>query len=181
MANAAYAKRMDQTQFIAPDIKPRTAGGLHFDAVLHPHHALGRRGFVLLMSVMSLFCFFTGMAFFVIGPWPVAGLLMLDLLAIYFAYGLNFRMGRIYETVQLDDTALLIRRHMPDGRILCWNFQPYWAQVELIKKTPSQPLLAVRSHGKYLVFGDFLSVGERHEFADALRQALARQRNQRFA
>lgn len=174
---------MEQTA-IATGISPRTLGGLHFDAVLHPRQALGRRGFVLLMSLLTLLGFFAGMGFYVSGAWPAIGFLSLDTALIFLAFHFNFGnsgAGRVYETVQLDDSALLIRRYLPDGRILCWNFQPYWAQVELIAKTPNAPLLAVRSHGKYLVFGNFLTAGERHEFADALRQALARQRDQRFA
>lgn len=110
---------------IAPGTEPRTAGGLHFDAVLHPRHALGRRGFVLLMSMLSLLGFFAGMGFYISGAWPAIGFLSLDMALIFMAFHFNFRAGRIYETVQLDDSALLIRRYLPDGRILCWNFQPY--------------------------------------------------------
>ena len=76
---------------------------------------------------------------------------------------------------------LLIRRFLPDGRILSWNLQAYWAQVELIARNPGAPLLAVRSHGKYLVFGKFLTAEERQEFAAALRQALARNRTHLYA
>lgn len=159
----------------------RTAGGLHFDAVLYPHRSLGPRGFMTLMTCLTVFSFVAGLSFYLMGAWPVLGFFGLDVVLIYLAFRINFRSGRIYETVQLDDACLLIRRFLPDGRILSWNLQAYWAQIELIAATPSAPLLAVRSHGKYLVFGNFLTAEERKEFATALRKALARNRTHLYA
>ncbi|MDO9460510.1 MAG: DUF2244 domain-containing protein [Alphaproteobacteria bacterium] len=181
---------MSNPDYTVPEIKPeisadsaagRTAGGLHFDAVLYPHRSLGPRGFMTVMTCLTVFSFVAGLSFYLIGAWPVLGFFGLDVLLIYVAFRINFRAGRVYETVQLDDASLLIRRFLPDGRILSWNLQAYWAQVEMIASTPSAPLLAVRSHGKYLVFGKFLTAEERHEFASALRQALARNRTHRYA
>jgi uncharacterized membrane protein len=174
----------------APELTPeitadsaagRTAGGLHFDAVLYPHRSMGPRGFMTVMTCLIIFSFVAGLSFYLMGAWPVLGFFGLDIILLYLAFRVNFRSGRVYETVQLDDASLLIRRFLPDGRILSWNLQAYWAQVELIATTPSAPQLAVRSHGKYLVFGKFLSPQERYDFAAALRQALARNRTHRYA
>jgi len=159
----------------------RTAGGLQFDAVLYPNRALGPAGFLLVMAGVSGLSFFAGAMAWLAGAWPVMGFFGLDVLLIYIAFRINFRAGRIYETVQLDDASLLIRRFLPDGRILSWNFQSYWAKVELIERAQNLPLLAVRSHGKYLVFGNFLTGEERAAFAAALRQALSRQRSMVYA
>ncbi len=177
---------MSEQDHISPEIAfdseaGRTAGGLHFDAVLYPHRSLGPRAFMAVMGGISAFSFAAGLAFYLIGAWPVVGFLGLDVALIYIAFRANFKSGQVYETVQLDDACLLIRRYLPDGRILSWNLQAYWAQVELIAAAPSAPLLAVRSHGKYLVFGKFLTVEERQAFAGALRQALLRNRSQRYA
>jgi uncharacterized membrane protein len=181
---------MTTTDYTSSEISPeisvdsaagRTAGGLRFDAVLYPHRSLDPRGFMTVMACITVLSFIAGLTFFVLGAWPVLGFFGLDLVLIYAAFRANFRAARIYETVQLDDACLLIRRFLPDGRILSWNLQAYWAQVELITTAPSAPLLAVRSHGKYLVFGTFLTAEERLEFAAALRKALARNRTPQFA
>lgn len=134
-----------------------------------------------VMVFITVLSFIAGLTFFILGAWPVLGFFGLDVALIYAAFRANFRAGRIYETVQLDDACLLIRRFLPDGRILSWNLQAYWAQVELITTAPYAPQLAVRSHGKYLVFGSFLTAEERLEFATALRKALARNRTPQFA
>ncbi len=145
---------------------------LYFDAVLHPHASLGRRGFLALMLFVSIVSLTVGLAFFLMGAWPVIGFFGLDVLLIYIAFRVSFRRARLYETVKLSDSELAIRRHLPNGRIVKWTFQPYWARVELIGKAIGGPLLAIRSHGKYLVFGNFLTTDERSEFAGALREAL---------
>ena len=46
-----------------------------FSAVLLPHRSLGRKGFVILMSVISGASFLTGLAFYLRGAWPVMGFL----------------------------------------------------------------------------------------------------------
>ncbi len=145
---------------------------LYFDAVLHPHASLGRRGFLALMLFVSGVSFTAGLAFFLMGAWPVVGFFGLDVLLIYIAFRVSFRRARLYETVELSDSELAIRRHLPNGQVVKWTFQPYWARVELIGKAIGGPLLAIRSHGKYLVFGSFLTADERSDFADALREAL---------
>ena len=145
---------------------------LYFDAVLHPHASLGRRGFLALMLFVSAVSFTAGLAFFLMGAWPVVGFFGLDVLLIYIAFRVSFRRARLYETVSLSDSELAIHRHLPNGQVVKWTFQPYWARVELLGKAIGGPLLAVRSHGKYLIFGRFLTTDERSEFARALGEAL---------
>ena len=55
----------------------------HFRAVLLPHRSLGRKGFVVLMSVVSVVSFVTGLGFYLLGAWPVMGFFGLDVLLIY--------------------------------------------------------------------------------------------------
>lgn len=152
---------------------------LHFNAVLHPHRSLSPRGFLLLMLFVSTVSFTAGGAFFLMGAWPVFGFFGLDVLLIYIAFRVSFRRARLYETVQLSDSELSVRRYLPNGRVLKWSFQPYWAKVELIGKAINGPFLAIRSHGKYLIFGSFLTPEEREDFAGALRGALSRHRDLR--
>ncbi len=144
----------------------------HFSAVLLPHRSLGRKGFLLLMAVVSGLSFFTGVIFYLKGAWPVMGFLGLDVLLIYFAFRLNYRAGRLYETVELTDSELRVTRVFPSGRALSWTFNPYWVQLELEESETTANTLSVRSHGRVLLFGNFLSNDEKRGFADALGEAL---------
>ena len=88
----------------------------HFSAVLLPHRSLGRKGFVILMSVISGLSFLTGLAFYLRGAWPVMGFFGLDVLLIYGAFRMNYRAALLYETVELTERELKVTRVHPRGR-----------------------------------------------------------------
>ncbi len=147
---------------------------LLFDAVLHPNRSLNRGGFLILMALFGGFCAVTGMMFLIAGAWPVAGFLGLDVLLLYIAFRLNYRDGRLVETLRLTPSNLLVRRVTPGGAVQSWNFQPYWLQVELERPTAHDSRLMLGSHGRRLTVGTFLTSAERVELAAALRDALRR-------
>ena len=84
-----------------------------FRAVLYPHRSLGPTGFLILMSAIGGVSFVTGMAFLLKGAWPVFGFFGLDVALIYAAFKLNYRSGRLYETVELTPEALTVTRVHP--------------------------------------------------------------------
>lgn len=143
-----------------------------FSAVLTPHRSLGPKGFVILMTAIGLVSFLAGFAFFLLGAWPVVGFFGLDALLIYAAFKLNYRAGRLYETVDLTDDALTITRVQPSGRVESWTFNPYWVRLTLNGAPGRRHELTLSSHGKKLVIGAFLSDDEKKDFADALHDAL---------
>lgn len=127
------------------------------------------------MAAVALVSFVAGLAFLLRGAWPVFGFFGLDVLLVYVAFRLNYRAGRLVETVRLADDVLTVRRVAPGGRAASWTFQPYWLRVRLGAEGEGSPL-TLTSHGRSLVIGSFLSPGERRDFAAALEDALARWR-----
>ncbi len=144
-----------------------------FDAVLTPHRSLTPVGFGVLMSALAAISFTAGMFFVLHGAWPVFGFFGLDVGLVYLAFKLNYRSGRVAETIRLDEKALTIARRYPGGQIKSWSFEPYWVQILMRGPSNRDPVLTIRSHGKDLVIGSFLTVPERHEVAEALQAALA--------
>ena len=144
----------------------------HFSAVLLPHRSLGRKGFIILMGVISGASFLTGLAFYLRGAWPVMGFFGLDVLLIYGAFRLNYRAALLYETVELTDRELTVTRVHPSGRTQRWTFNPYWVQLQLEESETTSNTLSIRSHGRILPLGRFLSDDEKRGFADALGAAL---------
>lgn len=147
-----------------------------FDAVLHPHRSLGPRGFMLLMGAFGVLSFISGVVFVSIGAWPVFGFFGLDVLLVYIAFKASYKSGRLTETVRLTDSALEVREIDPTGRERSWSFQPYWLRVEMDDPPEHHSQLTLRSHGRGLVIGTFLAPEERLDLANALRDALDRQR-----
>lgn len=143
-----------------------------FSAVLTPHRSLSPKGFVILMTAVGVVSFTAGFAFVLMGAWPVVGFFGLDVLLIYVAFRLNYRSGRLYETVDLTKDALTIRRVRPSGRVESWSFNPYWVRLTVARRPGQTAQLALSSHGDTLVFGVFLTDGEKEDFADALQSAL---------
>lgn len=161
---------------IAPEAAPAPAGPVLFDALLTPHRSLSPRGFVVLMTVICGVSFVAGLAFFMLGAWPIPGFLGLDVLLIYLAFKVNYRRGRMYETLRLTHDDLTVERVDPRGRRRAWRFQPIWLQVLIDEPPHSDSPLVLRSHGRSLAVGSFLAPQERADLARALRDALTRAR-----
>ena len=102
-----------------------------FHAVLRPHRSLGPRGFLILMLALGAVSFVTGVVFVVAGAWPVLGFFGLDVALVYLAFKLNYRSGRLYETVDLTPAQLTVTRVHPSGRREQFQCNPYWARVRL--------------------------------------------------
>ena len=147
-----------------------------FDAVLSPHRSLSPRGFLALMLAIGGVSFAAGMVFFLVGAWPVVGFLGVDVLLIYLAFKLSYRSARGYESLHLTREGLTVRSVDPRGRERCWRFQPAWLQVEMDDPPRHESRLELRSHGRTLAIGGFLTPGERLDLARALREALERAR-----
>ena len=128
------------------------------------------------MVVICALAFAAGLGFFLVGAWPIVGFLGLDVLLIYVAFRINYRHGRMSETLILRTSELLVERTNHWGETQTWRFQPYWLQVMMDDPPRTTSQLTLRSHGKQLVIGSFLTPQERLEVADALRTALLRSR-----
>lgn len=150
-----------------------------FNAILTPHRSLSPFGFLVLMSLISLVSFVVGMYFLLLGAWPILGFFGLDVLLIYFAFRLNYRDGREYETIELSPANLKLTRVDKRGSQQSYEFNPYWVKVGLTEEYDGRTIMWLASHGRELVFGRFLSDDERREFVEALRGALTTAREAR--
>jgi len=145
--------------------------------ILHPHRSLTARGFMLLMVFIGLVSFAVGMAFLLMGAWPVFGFFGLDVALIYLAFRLNFRSGRLYETVDVSPEQLVLTRVHPAGRREVFDFNTYWVRLKLSQDRPDgRTSLRLSSQGREVLFGQFLTDDERGELADALGGALLQAR-----
>jgi uncharacterized membrane protein len=159
------------TEKIPPAQEPRVSR-----FVLRPHRSLGPKGFVILMSILAFISFIAGCAFLAIGAWPVFGFFGLDVLLVYVAFRLNYRSGRLYETVEVTPDEFTITRVHPSGKTERFACNSYWARVRLAEGRDGRTDLRLHLQGKELSFGRFLTDDERHDFARALNGALLQAR-----
>jgi len=151
-----------------------------FRAILHPHRSLGPRGFLVLMLAIGSVSFVTGMVFLAMGAWPVFGFFGLDVALVYIAFKLNYRSGRLYETVELTPEALTVTRVHPSGKRESFDFNPYWVRVFVAEGPQGRTDLRLATHGNEFSFGRFLTDDERRDFSNALSGALIEARGARF-
>lgn len=144
-----------------------------FRVVLTAHRSLGQTGFIVVMGLLGFLSFVTGIAFALMGAWPVLGFLGLDVLLVYIAFKINYRAGRAYETIDLTPEALTVTRVDPRGRQQRFEFNPYWVRVRLQERPDGRTDLRLALHGREVPFARLLTDDERRTFAPVLRNALA--------
>ncbi len=152
---------------------PDDAEPVLFTARLTPHRSLNRTGFVLVMTFLSVISFATGVAFLMMGAWPIFGFLGLDVLAIYIAFKINFGRARAREEITVTTTELRVRRVSHRGHVLEWTFNPLWVRLdEIVHEEFGTERIYLISRGRRVSVGSFLGAEEKASFAKALRAGL---------
>ena len=176
--------RVHHIETLAPDVKGRISassglddveaaqGSSVFDAVLYPNRSLPNSGFRLVMAVVIGANILFGSYFFAIGAWPVIGFCGLDIFAVWLAFKLSYRQGRLRERVRITPDEMLVARVLPSGHETRWRLQPFWTRVHIDRPVGHESQVKVTSKGGTLILGAFLSPTERGRFADVLVHAL---------
>ena len=145
-----------------------------FSAVLKPHRSLGSLGFWILIGGYGLVSFAAGVAFFLMGAWPIVGFLGLDVLLLYWAFRLNYRHAAAYEEVKVTPAALTVRKVSHRGIVREWTLNPLWVRLEkVVHQEFGIERLFLVSRGRELSIGSFLGPDEKASFAKALAGALS--------
>ena len=153
---------------------------VHFDATLLPHRSLPREGFHALIAVLVAANLIIGLPLFLLGAWPVIGFMGLDVALVVFLFRLNYKSGRLSETLRLTDTDLIVTRIDPEGVVEESRLEAAWLRVDMDDPPQHESRLTLISRGTRLVVGRFLTPEERLEVAKELRAALARKASRRF-
>ena len=155
------------------DFDPESAQPKLFSALLTPHRSLSRTGFLVLMAFLSVVSFAAGLAFLLMGAWPVLGFFGLDVLVVYWAFRINFRHAKATEEISVTASELRVRRVSHRGHVVEWVLNPLWVQLE--KKTHAEfgiEKLYLVSRGRRVSVASFLGADEKASFAKALSAAL---------
>jgi uncharacterized membrane protein len=145
-----------------------------FSALLTPHRSLNRTGFLVLMGFICMVSFAAGMVFLMMGAWPVVGIFGLDVLAIWWAFRINFRSARgAREEIRVTPSELRLRRVSHRGQVAEWVLNPLWVRLD----QTGDPEFGIErlylvSRGRRVSVGHFLGPDEKASFAKALLGAL---------
>jgi uncharacterized membrane protein len=144
-----------------------------FSALLTPHRSLSSTGFLVLMVFVTAISFAAGLAALLMGAWPVFGFFGLDVLAIYWAFKINFRHARASEEIRVTVSELWVRRISHRGHVMEFVLNPLWVQLDQkIHAEYGIEKLYLLSKGRRVSIGSFLGPDEKASFAKALTAAL---------
>ena len=140
-----------------------------FSALLTPHRSLNRTGFLVLMVFLSVVSFAAGLAFLLMGAWPVFGFFGLDVLAIWWAFRINFRRARATEEIRVTPSELRVRRVSHRGHVVEWVLNPLWVQLD--QKAHAEfgiEKLYLVSRGRRVSIASFLGTGRKGQLCQSL-------------
>jgi len=150
----------------------RQENDVRFEAELRPNCSGSLKGSHIFIGFLLVAFIPTGVIFVFIGAWPVFGFMGAELLLLYGALRLSQRRCATVERILLSPSALIVERTNHWGRQKTWSFPPQWLRVEVLNADQRDNHLSLRSHGRSLTIGQFLSPDERLEVASTLEREL---------
>ncbi|HTO40054.1 MAG TPA: DUF2244 domain-containing protein [Rhizomicrobium sp.] len=154
----------------------RNGQAILLDSVLTPNPPMSRRALLIILIFVCAINLAFAVSFMLRGAWPIAPFLGLDVALLAWAFRTSRREARRFEHVTLTASQLHIHRQPARGAGEDIELNPYWVRVEMDDPPEPWSQLALRSHGRKWLIGSFLSPDARAEFAEALRNALRRAR-----
>lgn len=148
-----------------------------FTERLVPHRSLSQHHARVLIWIFAGACLFTALPFLLLGAWPIAGFMGLDVALLWFAFRASYRSARAYEDVTVTPLELHVAKVSAKGSRADWRFNPSWVRLERQEDEEfGTQSLAVASRGKRLEIATFLGPEAKADFADRLTRALAEAR-----
>ena len=153
-------------------------GRLYMDAVITPHRSLSRKGFIILIAVLTAINCVTAGVFLALGAAPVPAFLGLDLIAVIAAFVASNRAADRKERVQVTAQEVRVMLETRAGCETLWTSPTAFTRVAVLGEAEDETDLRLTVSGKEHAVAKALSRRERLEFAQALDRAIWRARRQ---
>ncbi|MCR5873911.1 DUF2244 domain-containing protein [Phenylobacterium sp. J426] len=151
---------------------------LYMDAVITPNRSLSERGFVILISVITLANVASAAVFVAMGAHWVPIFLALDLAAVLVAFLISFQQAKNVERVQVSPHRVVVTYETPKWTRVVWESPTAFTRLNVERDQEDGRVLAVRLalSGRETPVASALSPRERADFARALEDAIWRAR-----
>ena len=148
-----------------------------------PHRSMSQRNVRVLVGLFAGVSIATSVPFIVMGAWPVAGFMGLDVAILFLAFQASFRAARAYEDVIVTPLELLLAKVSAEGRRREWRFHPAWVRIDKEEHVEFGLLhIAICSRGRRVEVAGFLGPDAKADFASDLTRALGEaKRGPRFS
>ena len=136
---------------------------------MRPNSSLSEGDSWLFCAALGAVLVALGVRFYLLGAWVVMPFCIAELALLLLAYRHFLRKNAVCERILVDEEQVTVQRRDVRGERQ-WNFQRYWVQVHLLRQRhgwyPSR--LMLRSHGREIEIGTFLTEEERQGLAEKL-------------
>lgn len=157
--------------------EPTSYDAVIFNRRITPHRSLDAAAFRRLMMVLCACCGLSSLPFVLLGAWPVAGFMGLDVLVLYLAFAANFRSARAYEDIALTPLELRLAKVSARGGRREWRFDPLFTRLEREEiEEFGVTRIDLVSRDRRVEIAGFLGPEARTDLARDLNRALARAR-----
>jgi uncharacterized membrane protein len=153
---------------------------LYMDAEIRPNRSLSERGFIVLITVVTIANCASAALFVAIGATLVPIFLGVDVLAVIVAFTVSFAAARQIERVQVSASEVRVTRETPKWSRLVWESPTAFTRVRLERDEERAVALKLALSGKEAEVAAALSPRERADFAQALERAIWRARRERI-
>lgn len=150
------------------------------DAEIRPNRSLSQRGFMVLITVVTVLNCASAAIFLSMGAVFVPMFLGLDLAAIVVAFLASYAAAKQIERVRVTDRQVQVFQETPKMSKLLWESPTAFTRVTRLTEDDHVLDLRLALSGKEAPVARALSPGERADFAKALEDAIYNARRARF-
>ena len=154
-------------------------GQTYMDAVITPHRSLSERGFIILISVVTLCNCCSAAVFVHMGATLVPFFMGLDVLAVIVAFTVSYAGARRIERVTITARDVVVTHEAPNWSRVVWESPTAFTRVAVETVEDRTIGLRLALSGKDVAVAQALSPRERGEFAKALEHAIWEARRER--
>lgn len=153
------------------DAAPDTAtDAVLFSAELRPNRSSTAGAVRVLGIILAAAMAPVALGFSLAGAWPVFGFMGLELVAVVVLLRFNHRRSGVVERIAVTERQVHLERINHWGRREAWSFPRHWVRVKLLRAEAPDSRLELRSHGRVVPLGGFLTPAERHELWSAMNR-----------
>lgn len=152
---------------------------LYMDAEITPNRSLSQRGFIVLISIVTVLNCLSAAVFISVGAHLVPLFIGADLVAVVVAFLVSFQAAKRIERVQVTAAEISITHETPKWRRLIWRSPTAFTRVAVEVEEDRTVGLKLALSGKEVAVAEALSPAERAAFARALEHAIRQARSER--
>ncbi len=144
----------------------------HYTVIARPNCSLSPAATLVVFSIISFISLVISFIFLFMGAWPVLPFAGAELLALGYSFYHILLHSNDYESLSIEDDKVIVETHEPKHDVHI-ELSGYWSRVVLDCMPDGYcRRLALRSHGREVVFGRHMTSEERLDLACQLTPRL---------